>query len=483
MPTRRRVRSRCGASQSAAGSPSSNGPRTTDRASCRIRHALGLRKVLGGGQRTVELHHVHRRHLEIEAVSARLGDHDLNVRDPRQHRPQERHGHLDRRRRVGRMLLAPQRVDEHVLGDDLPAGQRKDLEHARPTSSTGSPRTSRCHARTAPRAGQGLGSPRAPAQHNDACIGPPGHRTGTASTSRGYSPRRGRTRALHRRTWAWPPSRSIHRRIATPCRGNSSVSSHEALDRAEQPDVRAVVLTHTPPVFCAGADLKERATGGADAQSAGNPMADAIDAVGLDARRHDRRGRRTGPRRRHRADGRVRPRGGEPRRHVRTHRGAHRCRPGDHQRADPGPLRVEQAGGAVPHRRTVRRRPPHGTWGWSRTSPTTWPAPCRPSCAGVLAGAPDAVAAAKRLLRRGPAGHAGDDRTQRPLFDGAEARRGHARLRREAAAVVGASRHRERETDHDRAARSGRSRRARRSSPTASRCSARSPRTTNSSRS
>ena len=32
----------------------------------------------------------------------------------------------------------------------------------------------------------------------------------------------------------------------------------QALDRADQPDVRAVVLAHTPPVFCAGADLKER---------------------------------------------------------------------------------------------------------------------------------------------------------------------------------------------------------------------------------
>lgn len=53
-----------------------------------------------------------------------------------------------------------------------------------------------------------------------------------------------------------------------------------ALDRAEQPDVRAVVLTHTPPVFCAGADLKERASGTADAQSAGNPMADAIVRLG-----------------------------------------------------------------------------------------------------------------------------------------------------------------------------------------------------------
>ena len=49
---------------------------------------------------------------------------------------------------------------------------------------------------------------------------------------------------------------------------------------AEHDDVRAVVLTHTPPVFCAGADLKERASGTADAQSAGNPMADAIVRLG-----------------------------------------------------------------------------------------------------------------------------------------------------------------------------------------------------------
>ena len=42
---------------------------------------------------------------------------------------------------------------------------------------------------------------------------------------------------------------------------------HEALDEIEVragddgTDVRAIVLTHTPPVFCAGADLKERAGG------------------------------------------------------------------------------------------------------------------------------------------------------------------------------------------------------------------------------
>ncbi|MEY4231113.1 MAG: hypothetical protein RLZZ362_1962 [Actinomycetota bacterium] len=42
-------------------------------------------------------------------------------------------------------------------------------------------------------------------------------------------------------------------------------SLHEALDRAEQPDVRVIVLTHTPPVFCAGADLRERSNGPTDA--------------------------------------------------------------------------------------------------------------------------------------------------------------------------------------------------------------------------
>jgi enoyl-CoA hydratase/carnithine racemase len=39
---------------------------------------------------------------------------------------------------------------------------------------------------------------------------------------------------------------------------------HSALDRAEQPDVRVIVLAHTPPVFCAGADLKQRSEGPTD---------------------------------------------------------------------------------------------------------------------------------------------------------------------------------------------------------------------------
>jgi enoyl-CoA hydratase/carnithine racemase len=48
---------------------------------------------------------------------------------------------------------------------------------------------------------------------------------------------------------------------------------HAALDVAEgEPDVRAIVLTHTPPAFCAGADLKERAAGPPDSR----PFVDAL---------------------------------------------------------------------------------------------------------------------------------------------------------------------------------------------------------------
>ncbi|MGZ4671316.1 MAG: enoyl-CoA hydratase-related protein [Ilumatobacteraceae bacterium] len=42
---------------------------------------------------------------------------------------------------------------------------------------------------------------------------------------------------------------------------------HRALDAAETSRARVVVLAHTPPVFCAGADLKERSTGVVDSTS------------------------------------------------------------------------------------------------------------------------------------------------------------------------------------------------------------------------
>jgi len=42
---------------------------------------------------------------------------------------------------------------------------------------------------------------------------------------------------------------------------------HDALDGAEAANARVIVLTHTPPVFCAGADLKERSTGVVDSTS------------------------------------------------------------------------------------------------------------------------------------------------------------------------------------------------------------------------
>lgn len=47
---------------------------------------------------------------------------------------------------------------------------------------------------------------------------------------------------------------------------------HEALDRADEPDIRAVVLTHAGPAFCAGADLKERGDGPVDS----TPMVRAL---------------------------------------------------------------------------------------------------------------------------------------------------------------------------------------------------------------
>ena len=53
---------------------------------------------------------------------------------------------------------------------------------------------------------------------------------------------------------------------------------HRALDRAEQRDVRVIVLGHAPPAFCAGADLKERANGPLDSSPMVRAMQRLIDA-------------------------------------------------------------------------------------------------------------------------------------------------------------------------------------------------------------
>ena len=146
---------------------------------------------------------------------------------------------------------------------------------------------------------------------------------------------------------------------------------NRALDVAEagvtDGSVRAIVLTHVPPAFCAGADLKERRTGAAGL------LADGARPAPADGRRRadDRRRRRPGPRRGDRPHGVVRPRRRAARPHVRPHRGPHRRRRGDHLRADPAPGR---AAAGWPRRSSPASRstpPSPATSGWSPTSPTT----------------------------------------------------------------------------------------------------------------
>ena len=50
---------------------------------------------------------------------------------------------------------------------------------------------------------------------------------------------------------------------------------HEALDAAEKADARAIVLTHAGPAFCAGADLKERRSGPPDS----TPMTSVLERL------------------------------------------------------------------------------------------------------------------------------------------------------------------------------------------------------------
>jgi len=53
---------------------------------------------------------------------------------------------------------------------------------------------------------------------------------------------------------------------------------HRSLDEAEAADARAIVLTHRGPAFCAGADLKERATAGS-APADSSPFVEALERL------------------------------------------------------------------------------------------------------------------------------------------------------------------------------------------------------------
>jgi enoyl-CoA hydratase len=50
---------------------------------------------------------------------------------------------------------------------------------------------------------------------------------------------------------------------------------HRALDRAEEVEARAIVLTHAGPAFCSGADLRERSSGPPDS----GPMVAALERL------------------------------------------------------------------------------------------------------------------------------------------------------------------------------------------------------------
>lgn len=57
---------------------------------------------------------------------------------------------------------------------------------------------------------------------------------------------------------------------------------HDCLDEAEAADVRAIVVRHEGPAFCAGADLKERANDSAPAGGSGidsNPMVQVLERL------------------------------------------------------------------------------------------------------------------------------------------------------------------------------------------------------------
>ena len=176
-------------------------------------------------------------------------------------------------------------------------------------------------------------------------------------------------------------------RPVAPTRRRPARRARRRRDAARRPaTVRAVVLTHTPPAFCAGADLKERASGPPDSARSSARFARLMDADGAD----DRRRVGSGARRRDRPDGVVRPR----RRAADVTFALTEVRIGVAAAIISVPIFRRVSSGAprrrVPHRRAVRRRAGPATSGSSPTSPTTSP-PSSTTSARRSPGGPQAV--------------------------------------------------------------------------------------------
>ena len=152
-------------------------------------------------------------------------------------------------------------------------------------------------------------------------------------------------------------SRSTGRRPATPSTARSPTGSRTPIDQIEADDsIWVGILTGEPPVFCAGADLKEINAGNAG----GLATAKGGFARHRAARAHQadhRGGRRPGAGRRHRDRAGLRPGRGLHHRHLRHPRGEALAR---RRRRRPVPPRPQDPAqhrhGAHPHRRSDRRR-------------------------------------------------------------------------------------------------------------------------------
>ena len=132
--------------------------------------------------------------------------------------------------------------------------------------------------------------------------------------------------------------------------------------------------SHTGPVFCSGADLKETAAAYASGRVPVEMLGDVLAAVWEFPKPVRGAGRRPGPGGRPRADRGRRPGGVHAGRHVRVHRGAARGDPGGDQRdgaAAAGPACRRRA---VPDRRrpSTDAGPRRSAWSPRRWRPTSW---------------------------------------------------------------------------------------------------------------